>query len=221
MTSRRDPARTFADYDIRSPLRSYIRVGRDLIFEPEAFFGAVRGGSLWGPTQFVFATYLLVTLIVAPIFLLALVMMFSRFASSVFGGAGSPSASELFGLAAPLLAIVFTPFFGVLGTLVGALIWHPFVALAVGVGRGAGFRKTYRIAAYQALPYIVGGFVPLLGFLASLVGMSYLGVFGVKGAHRTTTARAIISVVIPVVLTFLLTVGAVIVAVTIMSNTSS
>jgi hypothetical protein len=148
MTGERGPTRTFADYDIRSPLRGYIRVGRDLIVEPEAFFRGVRGGGLWGPTQFVFATYLLVTLLAAPLFLLTLAMILSKFEGSGFGGAGSLSGTELVGLAAPFLAIVLTPFGGVLGTFVGALIWHPFVAISVGGGRGAGFRETYRIAAY-------------------------------------------------------------------------
>jgi hypothetical protein len=100
-------------------------------------------------------------------------------------------------------------------------VWHPFVAISVVVGRGAGFRETYKIAAYQSLPYMAGNLIPLLGFLVAVGGMSYLGVFGVMGAHGTATTRAIISVVITLVLTFLLSVGTLIVAVMIMSNTST
>ena len=179
----------------------------------------MRGGSLWGPSQFVFATYSLVTLIVTPLFLLGPVLVFSRLASSPLANAAAPSGLELVGLAAPFLAVLLTPFCGVLGTFVGALVWHPFVAISVGVGRGAGFRETYRIAAYQSLPYIAGNLIPLLGFLFSVGGMSYLGVFGVKGAHGASTTRAIISVFVPLLLTFLPFVGALIVTVMIMSNT--
>jgi len=64
MTGPRDSARAYADYDIRSPFCGYFRFGRDLIVEPEAFLRAMRGGSLWGPTQFVFVTSLLVLLLV-------------------------------------------------------------------------------------------------------------------------------------------------------------
>jgi hypothetical protein len=66
MSEPRDFGRAHADYDIHSPFRSYLRVCRDLIVEPEAFFGTVRGGSLWRPTLLVFVTYLLVSLLLAP-----------------------------------------------------------------------------------------------------------------------------------------------------------
>ncbi|MBA2712675.1 MAG: hypothetical protein H0U55_03850 [Rubrobacteraceae bacterium] len=50
--------------------------------------------------------------------------------------------------------------------------------------------------------------------------MSYVGIFGVKGAHGATTQRAVISVAIPLVLTILLFVAA-IVTVIILSNSST
>ena len=110
---------------------------------------------------------------------------------------------------------------GVLGTLVGALIWHLFVAISVGIGRGAGFRETYRIGAYLSMPYVLGSFVPLIGILLAMGGMAYVGVFGVKGAHGASTARAVVSVAIPLALTFLLFVGAIVIPVIISSNASS
>jgi hypothetical protein len=76
MTGPRDSAHAY--YEISSPFRGYFRVGRALIIEPEAFFRAVRGGSLWGPAQFVFATYLLVLLIFAPFFLPWAIFSISR-----------------------------------------------------------------------------------------------------------------------------------------------
>lgn len=42
--------------------------------------------------------------------------------------------------------------------------------------------------------------------------MSYVGVFGVKGAHETTTTRAIVSVAVPLVLTLLLAVATLVAA---------
>ena len=63
MTEPRDPASAHTDFDIRSPFRSYFRVALDLMLKPEAFFRAVRGGSLRGPTFFVFVTYLLPSLV--------------------------------------------------------------------------------------------------------------------------------------------------------------
>jgi hypothetical protein len=40
---------------------------------------------------------------------------------------------------------------------VGAALWHPLVALSIGIGRGAGFRETYRITAYSSVLYILWG----------------------------------------------------------------
>jgi hypothetical protein len=213
----RGSVRAYADFDVRSPFRSYFRVCHYLIVEPEAFFRAVRGGSFWRPTLFVFATYLLVSLLFAPFFLVLLAMMISRSASLPNDAFASLSGPELITLTAPLLAFILAPFGGVLGTFVGALIWHPFVAPSVGIGRGRGFRETYRIAAYQSLPYVLGNFVPVLGIFLAVGGMSYVGVFGVRGAHDASTKRAIIAVVIPLVLTFLLFVAA-IATVVVLSN---
>jgi hypothetical protein len=42
--------------------------------------------------------------------------------------------------------------------------------------------------------------------------MAYFGIFGVKGAHGATTTRAIISVAVPLVLTFLLFAAALVAA---------
>ena len=73
------------------------------------------------------------------------------------------------------------PFF-----FVGATLWHPFVALSIGIGRGSGFRETYRITAYSSVLYILGSFVPFVGPLVALVAALYGSVHGVKGAHETT-----------------------------------
>jgi hypothetical protein len=52
-------------------------------------------------------------------------------------------------------------------------------------------------------------------------GMAYVGVFGVKGAHGVSMARAVVSVAIPLGLTFLLFVGAIVTVVIISGNASS
>ena len=173
MTETRDPARARVDYDIRSPFRSYFRVARAIVVEPEAFFRTTRGGGLWGPTQFVFVTYLLVSLLLAPLFLIVLIPMISRLANFDPSGADALSSSEIVMAITPLLlALILTPFGGVLGTFLGALLWHPFVAVSVGIARGGGFRETYRIGAYQSLPYVVGGLIPLIGPFLSVGGMA-------------------------------------------------
>jgi hypothetical protein len=94
------------------------------------------------------------------------------------------------------------------------------VAVSVGIGRGHGFRETYRIGTYQSLPYVLGSLVPFIGILVALGGMAYVGVLGVKGAHGASLKRAIISVAIPLILILLLFIGAIVTVVIITSNAS-
>jgi hypothetical protein len=70
------------------------------------------------------------------------------------------------------------------------------------------------------MPYVLGSFVPLIGIPLAMGGMAYVGVFGVKGVHGVSTARAVISVAIPLALTFLLFVAAIVTVVIISSNAS-
>ena len=56
------------------------------------------------------------------------------------------------------------------------------------------------------------GLIPWIGILLAVGGMAYFGIFGVKGAHGATTTRAIISVAVPLVLTFLLFAAALVAA---------
>jgi hypothetical protein len=150
MTEPRDPASAHTDFDIRSPFGSYFRVAQDLVLKPEAFFRAVRGGSLWGPTFFVFVTYLLPSLVTLLIFVPVLIYTVPPFLREQFDlGVGGIVVLLLVMVVAILILGTLG---GVLSTLVGALIWHLFVAISVGIARGAGFRETYRIGAYQSLP---------------------------------------------------------------------
>jgi hypothetical protein len=120
MTEARDPARTYADYDIRSPFRSYLLVCRDLIVEPEAFFRAVRGGGLWGPTSFVFVTYLLSSLLALLIFVPVLIFMVPRLLREYFDL--SSVEIVLFMLVVVVAIFLFTGLSGVFNTFVGVLI---------------------------------------------------------------------------------------------------
>ncbi len=60
------------------------------------------------------------------------------------------------------------------------------------------------MCAYPSVLGVLGSFVPLIGPLVALAAAFYVSVLGAKGAHETTTARAIISVAVPSILCFLL-----------------
>ena len=199
MNEPRASMRAHADFDIRSPLRGYFRIIHDVLVEPETFFQTVRGGSLRGPTLFVCVTGALVSVLVSPFVLLGLVLALSRIAQLQ-----PEQMDSLWRIVAFSIAVlVLPPFIGILASLFATLAWHPVVALSVGIGRGSGFRETYRICAYLSVFYVVGQLVPLIGPIAALAVLAYAGVGGVKGAHETTRKRARISVLIPLLLILL------------------
>ena len=143
----------------------------------------MRSGCYGGPTLFVLAELvlsLLTTIYMLPFVLLLAVSIISQEGYEVAG----------FVLVAVLVIAVFYlvtfQIFGVPFFFVGATLWHPFVALSIGIGHGSGFRETYRITAYSSVLYILGSFVPFVGPLVALVAALYVSVHGVKGAHETT-----------------------------------
>lgn len=198
------------DFDPRSPLKSFFWATRYMLLEPERFFRVTRGGGHGPPTLYLLAALLVVGAISALFLLLFLLL------------AGIPLAREEgFATTAGTLAVAVVvlvaffliglPLLGALFAFLGALYWHPFVALSVGIGQGAGFRETYRVTAYAngltQLASLPASFVPLVGPLLALGLAMYVGIFGIKGAHGTTTARAVVSVVVPSILGFLILVG--------------
>ena len=142
----------------------------------------MRSGCYGGPTLFVLAELvlsLLTTIYMLPFVLLLAVSIISQEGYEVAG----------FVLVAVLVIAVFYlvtfQIFGVPFFFVGATLWHPFVALSIGIGHGSGFRETYRITAYSSVLYIFS-FVPFVGPLVALVAALYVSVHGVKDAHETT-----------------------------------
>jgi hypothetical protein len=144
-------------------------------------------------------TGVLVSVLVSPFVLLGLVLAFSRIVQ--FRSDQMDSVWRI--VVISIAVLVLPPFAGILATLFATLMWHPFVALSVGIGRGSGVRETYRICAYLSTFYVVGQLVPLIGPLAALAIMAYAGVGGVKGAHDASRYRAGISILIPMLLILL------------------
>lgn len=188
--------RSYADFNIRSPFRSYLRTVRDVLVEPEQFFRTIRGSGLWGPTLFVLITYALIPILVAPFILLSLILAISH--TEQLNPNQTDAVWQL--LLFSFTVLILVPLGGILITVVGTLLWHMFVLIFVGPGRGEGYRETYRIGAYLSLPYLISNLIPLIGPILALGVTGYVGVAGVKGAHSTTKVRAAMSVFLPMFL---------------------
>jgi hypothetical protein len=98
------------------------------------------------------------------------------------------------------------------GAVIGVIVTVPLVYISYFMmhliikllGGARGLLRTVQIYIYGSTAALIFSYVPILGFIASLVALANV-VFGVKRIHDMSLFRAILAVVvIPVVLTLLL-----------------
>ena len=96
-----------------------------------------------------------------------------------------------------LLMVVLAPLFVVIGVFIAAAILH-LMLMIVG-GASGGFEATVRVVCYTYTAQLAG-IIPFCGSIITLVWTVILYVTGFSTAHRTTQARALIAVLLPLVL---------------------
>ena len=93
-------------------------------------------------------------------------------------------------------SVVLAPIGGLIGVLIVAGVAHLLVRLIVGAAN-AGFGATFRVAAYTSVTSLVS-WIPFIGGLLALYGI-YLAVVGIREMHGTTTGKALVVVLLPVI----------------------
>lgn len=155
---------------------------RDSLFEPASFFGRLdHGGPLSRPVFYL----LLVTVAGAFCHLLWQAFLYVPLTGeAAFGG-------DLY-----VIQFFTTPFFVLAGLAVETLLLHLFVLMLAPDHRGMG--STARVICYAAGPAVLLA-VPFVGGLAGWVWSLVLQVVGIREAHRTTTGRAVVVALAPVI----------------------
>jgi hypothetical protein len=170
------------EFDYSDPVQSFINAVRNVVTAPADFFRSIRRqGDFVNPLIFAIICYE-VSAILGGIIALA-------FSSRGFGGF--------------LASIIFAPIGAAIGLFIGAGILHLLVMLIVG-SRNSGFEGTFRVGAYSSVTGLVS-WIPIIGVIASLYGI-YIAIMGIREVHSTTTGRAALVVLIPVVLVIILAV---------------
>ena len=178
------PSRSAAavEFNYGDPVQSFIATEQAVVLRPVEFFrGILRQGDLINPLIFAIICYE-VSAILGGIIAVAL-------GTEGFGGF--------------IANIILGPIFAAIGLFIGAGIFHLLVMLIVG-SRNAGFEGTFRVGAYVAVTQLVAWLsaVPILGILVGIVVFFYsifLGILGIREVHSTTTGKAALVVLIPVV----------------------
>lgn len=85
-------------------------------------------------------------------------------------------------------------------SFVGAGLLHVWILI---FGGKADYEKTYQLSVYSRTPSLVFGWIPFVGFFASLYGLALL-IIGTQKVHGIGRTRAILMYVIPLSIIFLL-----------------
>jgi hypothetical protein len=178
------PSRSTAaiEFDYQDPVQSFIATVQAVVLRPVDFFrGILRQGDLINPLIFAIICYEV---------------------SAILGGLLSLvgfSGSRGFG--AFITSIILAPIFAAIGLFIGAGILYLLVMLIVG-SRNSGFEATFRVVAYSAVTSLVS-WIPFIGWILSLYSI-YLGIVGIREVHNTTTGKAALVILIPVVVLFII-----------------
>lgn len=191
------------EFNYRDPINSFVEVTRTIALEPVGFFrGMARGGDYINP--------LIYALVCTEVF--ALAIGFSGLVGSLF------RADQ--GLLGALLSLVFyvllLPVVAGASLFIGGGIYH-LAAYFVVKPATSGFEATYRVLAYSAvsiLPLaalalvfwipVVGDILYIIASLAVTGYFLFLAVVGWREAHETTTGRAVLIMIIPSAVSFLI-----------------
>lgn len=172
-----------------SALGHLARTWQEITFRPTSFFAALpRGGRLGGPLVF----YLIIGTIAAAI------RLFWRLTFTTVlpeGDSALLRALRAGDTGSPLVEFLLTPVILLLSFGLAAVITH-FALWVVG-GAREGMSTTAAVLAYASAPqlFVV---VPVLGTVIGMVWALVLLVVGLREAHRTSTTRAVIAVLLPV-----------------------
>ncbi len=95
-----------------------------------------------------------------------------------------------------ILVLVLLPLFSMISVYLGAVFQHLCVMIFVRQRRG--FEATLNVTAYTSA-IVLFNWLPLIGFLVGLYSC-YIVMIGVREGHATTTRRALLAALIPLLI---------------------
>lgn len=162
------------------------RSWRESLFEPTSFFRRIdHAGSMVRPILY----FLLVSVLGAFFNLVWQAYLYMPLAGEAASYGGGFYVVQFF--ASPFAVLFFLA--------IQTLLLHLFVLMLAPEHRGIG--STVRVICYASGPAVLSA-VPLVGALAAGVWGLVLQVVGIREAHRTTTGRAVVVALGPLILAF-------------------
>lgn len=119
--------------------------------------------------------------------------------SSVIGRAGVGEFAGLatFGAIKFIIIVIFMPLFIVVGLFISSGICH--LCLMIVGGANKSYETTFRVFAYTAGSTALIQIVPICGALVAGIWALVCEIIGLREAHETTTGRAVLAILLPVI----------------------
>ena len=186
------------EFDYRDPVQSFVRATRGVLTGPVDFFrGITRQGDFVNPIVYALISYEIYALLSGLIGL-----FFGGIASLGSGTTGEQAAGVATSFGGFIAGLIVAPFVAALILFIMAGIKHLLVLLIVG-SSNAGFEATLRIQSYTFATRVFW-WIPILGALVGFFYGVYLSIVGIREVHATTTGKAALVVLVPVVAVVLL-----------------
>jgi hypothetical protein len=126
-------------------------------------------------------------------------ILFQGLFQSIPGFASRNNALNMFGLGhwALIITAVLSPLLVLLGLFIGGGILHLCLMLVGGANRS--FETTFRVVCFSNGATGLFSMIPMCGWFIALVYNIVLECIGLTRAHQTTTGKAVLAVLLPVI----------------------
>ena len=189
------------DFTTSRPVSSFVETVRKVILDPSEFFSGVETTTAAkGPVIFAVACGMISALL--GVLSEPLDPTIPSDASILQGFLSFAANNPGIAVALLVLGLILLPLFALLGLYVTAVIQHLFVLIFVRQRRG--FEATFRVAAYGSAISLFS-WIPIVGYLVTLYGV-YVYTMGLKKLHSTSTTRALLAALVPILLNLSFTV---------------
>ncbi|MDP2767295.1 MAG: YIP1 family protein [Candidatus Methanoperedens sp.] len=176
----------------------FVNKVKGFLTEPSKTFDASKEDTLSDAVQY----YAIIVAIYSLLFALLFAFAFSLVGSMMgFGQLGMMTGTGA-GIGGAISIFIMLLIFGIIGAFIGGAILHIFVYI---VGGRKGIAQTIKAVMYGSTPGLLFGWIPVIGFIASIWSL-ILEILGIRQLHELTTGRAVLAVLIPVVIMVVLTV---------------
>lgn len=174
--------------DDRSVVTGLVDTWSGAVLRPVSFFRAMPPAARTGPALLY---YLVIGILASAIDLFWTTLLPPGDPAELGGVLGMTSASS------PLAEFLYSPIMLILSLMLSAGITQLMVLTLVPGHRG--FGATLRIFCFAYSPALFA-VVPRIGPLVAFAWMTVLSVIGIREVHRTTTPRAVVAVLVPLLI---------------------